>query len=338
VSIRTHLALLAVAAVCLPVAVVVGSGLVMFGMHDERKFWLVVAVSTLCALVGALFLGRKILRPLDQLRSASARLAGGDLTARATESGPRELRELGSSFNEMAANLEQLFDARRELVAWASHDLRTPLASLRAMVEALEDGLATPDEYLPAVRAQTEILSRLVEDLFELALIDAGALTLELRDASLCELVSSCVDALEADARAHDVRLDPHLDPSDPAVRVAPDKVQRVLLNLLSNAVRHSRPSGAVAVVVERDTDHVLVAVEDDGDGLSGDAEQRMFERFWRADESRTRASGGSGLGLAIAQGLVEAHGGRIWAENRAGGGARVAFTLPLAGSSPAPV
>ena len=330
-SIRTHLALLAVAAVCLPVAVVVGSGLVMFGMHDERKFWLVVAISTLVALGGALVLGRKILRPLDQLRSASTRLAGGDLTARATESGPRELRELSVSFNQMASNLEQLFDARRELVAWASHDLRTPLASLRAMVEALEDGLATPDEYLPAVRAQTEILTRLVEDLFELALIDAGALTLELRDTSLSELVSSCVDALEADARAHDVRLDPRLDPADPAVRVAPDKVQRVLLNLLNNAVRHSRPSGAVTVVVERDTDHVVVAVEDDGDGFAGDTDLRMFERFWRADESRARTSGGSGLGLAIAQGLVEAHGGRIWAENRAGGGARVAFTLPLA-------
>jgi two-component system, OmpR family, sensor histidine kinase SaeS len=331
VSVRVHLALLAIAAVCLPVAVVVGSGLVMFGMHDERKFWLVVAISTLVALAGALVLGRKILRPLDQLQSASTRLAGGDLSARATESGPRELRELSVSFNQMASNLEQLFDARRELVAWASHDLRTPLASLRAMVEALEDGLATPDEYLPAVRAQTEILTRLVEDLFELALIDAGALTLELRDTSLSELVSSCVDALEADARAHDVRLDPRLDPADPAVRVAPDKVQRVLLNLLNNAVRHSRPSGAVAVVVERDTDHVVVAVEDDGDGFAGDTELRMFERFWRADESRARTSGGSGLGLAIAQGLVEAHGGRIWAENRAGGGARVAFTLPLA-------
>jgi signal transduction histidine kinase len=331
VSVRAHLALLAVAAVCLPVAVVVGSGLVMFGMHDERKFWLVVAISTLVALAGALLLGRKILKPLDQLRSASTRLAGGDLSARAMESGPRELRELSVSFNQMASSLEQLFDARRELVAWASHDLRTPLASLRAMVEALEDGLATPDEYLPAVRAQTEILSGLVEDLFELALIDAGALTLELHDASLCELVSSCVDALEVDARARDVRLDPRLDPSDPAVRVAPDKVRRVLLNLLSNAVRHSRPNGAVAVVVERDTDHVLVAVEDDGDGLAGDAGLRMFEPFWRADESRARTSGGSGLGLAIAQGLVEAHGGKIWAENREGGGARVAFTLPLA-------
>ncbi|HSC49720.1 MAG TPA: ATP-binding protein [Gaiellaceae bacterium] len=332
-TVRAQLALLAVAAVCLPLAVVVGSGLVMFGMHDESTFWLVAVVSALCALAGALLLGRQLLRPLDRLASASRRLAAGDLSARASESGPPELRELGASFNEMAANLERLFETRRELVAWASHDLRTPLASLRAMVEALEDGLATPDEYLPAVRAQTEILSRLVDDLFELALIDARALTLELREVSLGELVSSCVEALAADARAHEVQLAARVEEPDPAVRVAPEKVQRVLLNLLSNAVRHSRPKGEVAVVVHEDADCIVVAVEDDGDGLAAEAQQRMFERFWRADDSRTRASGGSGLGLAIAQGLVEAHGGRIWAENRDDGGARVAFTLPLAGA-----
>jgi two-component system, OmpR family, sensor histidine kinase SaeS len=332
VSVRAQLAVLAVAAVCLPLAVVVGSGLVMFGMHDERTFWLVVVVSALCALGGALLLGRQILRPLDRLSAASKRLARGELSARASESGPRELRELALTFNEMAASIERLFDARRELVAWASHDLRTPLASLRAMVEALEDGLATPGEYLPAVRAQTEILARLVDDLFELALIDAGALTLELRDAPLGELVSACVEALEVDARARDVLLASRLDSPDPVVRVAPDKVQRVLLNLLSNAVRHSKPHGAVAVVVEKDTDHVVVAVEDEGSGLAAEAPERMFERFWRDDGSRTRTGGGgAGLGLAIAQGLVEAHGGRIWAENRPGGGARVAFTLPLA-------
>jgi len=303
---------------------------VMFGMHDERKFWAIVVVSALCALGGALLLGRKILLPLDRLRIASQRLAGGDLGARASESGPRELHELGASFNEMAANLEQLFDARRELVAWASHDLRTPLASLRAMVEALEDDLAEPAEYLPAIRAQTELLSGLVEDLFELARIDSGALALELRDASLGQLVSSCLDSLQADARSRGVRLESRVE-GNPLVHVAPDKVQRVLLNLVTNAVRHSHREGAVAVVVQTDTDHALVAVEDEGSGLAPGAPPRMFEPFWRADESRTRSSGGAGLGLAIAQGLVEAHGGTIWAENRHEGGARVAFTLPLA-------
>jgi signal transduction histidine kinase len=330
-SLRWQLVALALLVVCFPLGVVLGSGLVMFGMHDDGKIVAVAAVSTLCALGGALVLGRRILAPLERLRTASKLLAAGDLSARASESGPRELLELGASFNEMAASIERLFDARRELVAWASHDLRTPLASLRGMVEALEDGLATPAEYVPAIRAQTEILSQLVEDLFELAKIDSGALNLELRDVSLGDLVTNCVDALEVEARAQDVRLESRLDPADPAVRIAPDKVQRVLLNLLTNAVRHTRPNGAVAVVVEADTDHVVVAVEDTGDGLAPEAPQRMFERFWRDDGSRARSSGGAGLGLAIAQGLVVAHGGTIWAENRPEGGARVAFTLPLA-------
>jgi len=329
-SIRLQLAALALIAVCVPLGAVLASGLVMFGTHAFEKLAYVALASALAALVGALALGRRILRPLAHLRTASRRLASGDLAARAPEQGPREVQELSASFNEMAASLERLFDARRELVAWASHDLRTPLASLRAMVEAVEDNLAEPGEYLEAIRIQTEILAELVEDLFELARIDAGALTLELRDAPVGELVSRCVSSLEAEARARDVELQAHVW-TNPVVRVAPEKVERVLLNLLTNAVRHSPPSGEVAVVVRRDTDHVVVAVEDSGDGLSSIATQRMFERFWRDDASRTGSTGGSGLGLAIARGLVQAHGGTIWAENRDGGGARVTFTLPLA-------
>jgi signal transduction histidine kinase len=330
-SLRLQLAALAFLAVCLPLGVVLASGWVMFGMHDDAKILSVSVASAVSALIGGLLLARWILRPLERLRAASALLAGGDLSARASSSGPRELRELGGSFNEMATSVEQLFDARRQLVAWASHDLRTPLASLRAMVEALEDGIAAPAEYLPAIREQLETLTLLVEDLFELARIDAGVLTLELRDTSLGELISACLRALDAEARARNIHLEARLDPSDAAVRVAPDKVERVLLNLLTNAVRHTPSDGAVSVVVEPDSEHVVVAVEDTGAGLTPAATQRMFERFWREDESRTRSTGGAGLGLAIAQGLVLAHGGSIWAENRRSGGARVAFTLPLA-------
>jgi signal transduction histidine kinase len=329
-SIRCQLAVLALVAVCVPLAAVLASGLVMFPMHDFEKILLVSVISALVALGAALALGHRMLRPLAHLRSASKRLAGGDLSARAPESGPRELRELSSSFNEMAASLEQLFDARRELVAWASHDLRTPLASLKAMIEALEDDLAEPAEYLESIRMQTEILSDLVEDLFELARIDAGALTLELRDAPLEELVARCLSSLHAEAKSRGVEL---ASRGEAVVRMAPDKIERVLMNLLANAVRHSPRNGEVAVVVEPNSDHVVVAVEDAGSGLYAGASERMFDRFWRADESRTRSSGGAGLGLAIARGLVQAHGGTIWAENRTGGGARVAFTLPLARS-----
>jgi signal transduction histidine kinase len=329
-TLRLQLGALALLAVCLPLGVVIASGLVMFEM-DAAKVVSVGVASGLAALAGALLVSRWILLPLERLRTASALLARGDLSARASESGPRELVEVSRSFNEMAGNVERLFDARRQLVAWASHDLRTPLASLRAMVEALEDDLASPEEYLPAVREQVETLSVLVEDLFELARIDAGALTLDVRDQPLGELISSCIRSLDAEARARNVALEAQLGAADTVVRVAPDKVERVLLNLLTNALRHTPDDGAVSVVVQPNSDHVVVSVEDTGDGLAPGAQQRMFERFWRDDDSRTRASGGAGLGLAIAQGVVQAHGGTIWAENRSSGGARVAFTLPLA-------
>jgi len=327
---RARLAALVLAAVCLPLTVVLTSGWVMFGMHDDVKVVIVSVASAAVGLVCALLTAAWILRPLDALRRASAQLAGGDLGARAAGSGPRELVELSSSFNEMATNIEQLFDARRQLVAWASHDLRTPLASLSGMVEALEDGLAEPEEYIAAIHDQLRILTSLVEDLFELARIDAGELTLQLRESSLGALISNCVRGLAAEAQLRNVRLDAHVD-GDPPVLIAPEKVERVLLNLVANAVRHTPSGGNVSVVVEPGDDTVVVAVEDTGAGLTPLATQRMFDRFWRDDESRNRSTGGAGLGLAIAQGIVQAHGGEIWAENRTAGGARVAFRLPVA-------
>jgi signal transduction histidine kinase len=234
--------------------------------------------------------------------------------------------ELAASFNQMGANLRGLFDTRRELVAWASHDLRTPLANMQAMLEALEDDLGQPDEYVPVLREQVHALSLLVDDLFELARIDAGALTIEMRNLPVAPIVSSSLRSLEAEARTRHVRLRADVDENVTA-RFAPDKLERVLMNLLTNALRHTPSDGAVAVLVEPGDAEVRVAVEDTGDGLDVEARERMFERFWRGDQARSTR--GAGLGLAIARGLVEAHGGRIWAESRKGGGARVCFTLP---------
>jgi signal transduction histidine kinase len=230
----------------------------------------------------------------------------------------------------MASNVERLFDARRQLVAWASHDLRTPIASMQAMIEALEDGLAEPETYLPALRDQARRLGLLVDDLFELARIDAGVLTLELREAPVSPVVRACLRGLEAEARAKQVRLEARVEEPSTA-RCAPEKVERVLFNLLTNALRHTPSDGAVAVIVKPDTDAVRVTVEDTGEGMSEDSLQRMFDRFWRGDRARTSGRAGAGLGLAIARGLVEAQGGRIWAESTPGGGARVSFTLPSA-------
>jgi signal transduction histidine kinase len=330
-TLRLQLAGLALLAVGLPLAAVILGGLVMFHIHADVKILAIAAASASTALAAALLVATGIGRRIGDLEAAAEELSAGELTARAPTNAPRELAHLGEAVNVMASNLEALFEARRQLVAWASHDLRTPVASIQAMLEATDDGLASIEEYLPALREQTRILAVLIDDLFELARIDAGVLTLELREAQLPALVSHCVRGLEAEARARQIRLESQLEDPLPEVRCAPDHVQRVLLNLVTNALRHTPSDGSVLVSARRRAEELEVSVEDTGAGLSPEAQQRMFERFWRADVSRARVGGGAGLGLAIAQGLVEAQGGRIWAENRPAGGARFAFTLPIA-------
>ena len=327
-SLRLQLAGLAALSVCLPLASVLLSGWVAFHMGDDVKILAVSAASATVAIVAGLVLAHSIVGSVERVRDASARLAGGDLAVRAPESGPAEVADLAASFNEMAESLERLFDARRELVAWASHDLRTPLANMQAMLEALEDGLVEPETTLPVLREQVGVLSSLVDDLFELARIDAGALTLELRAAPLEPVVESCLRGVEADARRRGIDLAASV-PDDVTARCAPEKIERVLFNLLTNALRHTPSDGSVAVRVEQVDHEVQVSVEDTGEGLGEEARSRMFDRFWRGDPARSAR--GAGLGLAIARGLVEAHGGRIWAEERPGGGARVSFTLPAA-------
>jgi len=325
-SVWLQLAGLAFLSVCVPFAAVAFSGWVMLDMGADAKIVIVAACSATAAVVASLILARSIARSIRRVSASAQELAAGDLSARAPEGGTAEIAQLASSFNTMAASLEQLFDARRELVVWASHDLRTPIASMQAMLEAIEDELASPAEYLPLMREQVRMLSSLVDDLFELARIDSGALTLELQQTSVSNLVETTLRLFELEAAARKIALSTELD-GDASALVAPAKIERVLFNLLTNALRHTPSDGSVAVCVERRDEDVLVRVEDTGEGLAADAPERMFDRFWRAD--RARGTSGTGLGLAIARGIVEAHGGRIWAENRPEGGAQVSFTLP---------
>jgi len=327
-----QLAGLAFLSVCIPLAAVLLSGWVMFHMGADVKILAVAASSATAAVAASLVLARSITRSIRRVNETSRRLAAGDLTARAPGAATAELDQLAQSFNAMADAVEKLFDARRELVAWASHDLRTPLASMQAMLEAIEDGLATPEGYLPTLREQVRTLSRLVDDLFELARIDAGALTLELRDIRVSPLVDSVVRLLAPEALARRVTLVAQADRHAAATAEA-DKIERVLFNLVTNALRHTPADGSVAIHVEQEPEEVLVRVQDTGEGLPPGSTDRMFDRFWRAD--RARAAEGAGLGLAIARGLVEAHGGRIWAESPEGHGARVSFTLPAATAPP---
>jgi signal transduction histidine kinase len=222
-------------------------------------------------------------------------------------------------------------EARRALVAAASHDLRTPLASLRLLVDAIEDGVATGetrDRYLAEIRTHVAVLSDLIDDLFELSRIEAGDISWSLRQVELGELIGETVAAMRAPAEQRGVRLAAELPP--PGVRAEADaeKVQRVLFNLIQNAIRHTPADGSVTVRARPHGGEVEVEVADDGEGIPPGDGERVFEAFYRGDASR--GEDGAGLGLAISRAIVEAHGGRIWLEDGMPG-TRVRFTLPAA-------
>ncbi len=225
--------------------------------------------------------------------------------------------------NEMSTALEGLLRAQRELVAAAGHDLRTPLTNLRAAAEALEDGVGDPAVHLASLQVQVERMTLLVDDLLDLSRFDAGVVPLDIAETALEPLLDDCLALYAADARTARVILERECPPGLRG-RCDPLQLGRVLSNLVGNAIRHTPPGGRVLV---RASDGVEVSVIDTGSGLPPGAGDRVFERFWRGDESR--AAGGTGLGLAIARAIVELHGGTIRVADAPGGGACFTFTLP---------
>jgi signal transduction histidine kinase len=301
------------------------------------------------------FLSTSITHKLHELVQASQRVSQGDFATRVVPAGRDEVAQLAEAFNRMAARLEQanadaraLEAARRDLVAWASHDLRTPLASLRAMLDALADGVVTDPEtvarYVQQSQTETARMSALIDDLFELAQIDAGSLVLHCEPSSLTDLISDTLEAFRARADARQVSLTGTVAPGLDPVWMAPEKISRVLSNLVENAIRHTPPGGAIELEAGLEggpgLESVRVSVRDTGEGIPPEDLPRVFDRFYRGDAARTRAEGsrearpgrpgtGAGLGLAIARAVVEAHGGRIWAESEPGHGTRLQFLLP---------
>jgi signal transduction histidine kinase len=221
--------------------------------------------------------------------------------------------------------------ARRQLVAAASHDLRTPLASLRLLVESIDDGVATGetrDRYLKEIRTHVAVLSDLVDDLFELSRIEAGDISWTMRQVELGDLIGDTVAAMRAPAAERGVRIAADLPPEEVVAEANAEKVQRVLFNLIQNAIRHTPADGSVTVRARAATGGVEVEVADDGEGVPPGDGERVFEAFYRGDAAR--GEDGAGLGLAISRAIVEAHGGRIWLED-GGPGTRVHFTLKSA-------
>jgi signal transduction histidine kinase len=226
----------------------------------------------------------------------------------------------------------EIEEARRQLVAAASHDLRTPLASLRLLAESIDDGVVTGetrDRYLKEIRTHVAVLSDLVDDLFELSRIEAGEISWTMRQVELGELIGDTVAAMRAPAEARGVKIAADLPAGEGVLAEAnAEKVQRVLFNLIQNAIRHTPADGSVTVRARRAGSGVEVEVADDGEGIPDGDDERVFEAFYRGDEAR--GDDGAGLGLAISRAIVEAHGGKIWLE-RGSPGTRVHFTLKSA-------
>lgn len=225
----------------------------------------------------------------------------------------------------------EIEEARRGLVAAASHDLRTPLASLRLLVDAIDDGVVTGDtrdRYLTEIRTHVRVLSDLIDDLFELSRIEAGEISWTMRQVELGELIGETVAAMRAPAEERGVRLGAELPPAGVRAEADAEKLQRVLFNLIQNAIRHTPADGSVTVRAWPRGGEVEVEVADDGEGIPAGDGERVFEAFYRGDASR--GEDGAGLGLAISRAIVEGHGGRIWVEDGMPG-TRVRFTLPAA-------
>jgi signal transduction histidine kinase len=318
--------------------VLAGSRAMFISAHDSSILFTMLLFASLLAVGFSLYGATPLANRVENLRRGAAR---GDLDAEVPVEGSDEVAALAADFNLMAKRLAEAAarereaeGARRDLVAAVSHDLRTPLASAQALVEAVADGVAEDaavrDRYIATARGELEKLGRLVDDLFELSRIDSGALKLELEEVSLRDLVSDTISGFGGQAERGGVRLVGEVPASADAVLASPTRLERVLYNLVSNALRHTPPEGTVALRAEPVGERVHVEVSDTGEGIAREDLPRVFERSFRGERSRTRD--GAGLGLAIARGLIEAHGSEIQAESEPGQGSRFHFTLARSG------
>lgn len=294
---------------------------------------LAVAASVLVAFAVAAFVAHRIVEPVELVRQAARRIASGQYEERIPVRSADELGDLADQFNRMAASLQRLERTRRDLVADVAHELRTPLAGLSGYLEGMLDGVVEPSvEVLGRMQREVRRLQRLVEDLQEVSRVEAGQVTLHLRPTPLAEVLEAVLARLRPQFDDKGVELSVELPGGLPAVMADPDRVAQVLTNLLGNALQHTPAGGRVTVRACRMDGEVSLSVTDTGIGIPPEHVPHVFERFYRVDRSRSRRGGGAGIGLTIAKGLVELHGGRIWAESPGPGrGSTFTFTLPAA-------
>jgi signal transduction histidine kinase len=286
------------------------------------------------------FLSSTVTERIHLLKGAAEKLAQGDLQTRVPVVGRDEVAMLSTTFNQMAEQLQaadqkqrELESLRRDLIAWVSHDLQTPLASMRAILEALFDGVVDEPEmvkrYLLTAQRDVMSLSALIDDLFQMSQLDTGGFPLQRAPSSLSDLVSDTLESFSQLAKQQEIVLEGQVDSDVDPVLMDTQAIGRVFNNLISNALRHTPANGRVSVWVRRGASGVDVTVSDTGEGIRPQELPHIFERFYRGDASRQRGTGGAGLGLAIARGIVEAHGGTIHVQSELGKGTQFTFHLP---------
>lgn len=292
------------------------------------------------AIAMGFFISTALTDRIKMLDQAARSIAGGDLTTRIPEDGQDEIADLAQTFNQMAARLQtadsekhRAEKMRRDLIAWVSHDLQTPLTSIRARIEALADGMVddpdTIQRYLRTAQKDIAALSLLIDDLFHVAKLDAGGLQIDCQYNSISDLVSDTIESFSELANRKGVVLKGSIQPDvDPVWMDAP-RIGRALNNLVANALHHTPEGGLVELRVDRLDHSVSVEVHDTGAGIKDEDLPHIFESFYRGEKSRSRLTGGAGLGLAITKGIIEAHQGQVGVESSSEQGTCFSFTIP---------
>ena len=308
--------------------------------HDLLLAIVLLIFASGMAMVLGYFLSSTITNRIYTLKDAAEKLAAGNLQTRVPINGHDEVAALANTFNQMAEQLEaadkkqrELEHLRADLIAWVGHDLQTPLASMRAILEALEDGVVddpqTVKRYLNTAQRDVHTLSALIDDLFQMAQLDTGGIPLDRAESSLSDLISDTLESFSELALRQGVKLEGSVDPNVDPVMIDTQRIGRVLNNLIGNALRHTPIEGSVNVHAQRTASGVEVSVTDTGEGISAEDLPHVFESFYRGEKSRSRSTGGAGLGLAISRGIVQAHGGEIKVQSEAGLGSQFTFSLP---------
>jgi two-component system sensor histidine kinase BaeS len=295
----------------------------------RRSLWLAGLAAVAVAILLSIFLLRQMTRPLRRLDAATRRIAKGEFSERVGIQTSDEIGRLARSFNEMAESLERAERTKKQMIADVSHELRTPLAAVRSALEALRDGLieSTP-ETLASLHDKILLTTRLVGDLHQLTLADDGRLSIQVAPCRIEEIVDTIVETIGVQLEDSSVRLDRRIPADLPAIVVDRQRIEQVFLNLLANAIRHTPEGGSISISAVERPEGIELGICDSGPGLTEIDLAHVFDRFYRADDART-GDGGAGLGLSIAKALIDAHGGRIWAENGSSGGACFHIVLP---------